>query len=176
MPVCQTSAMTWSRWKIAGLLFIIGGALTIIAALLGVAGSPVGGWIGLFGLLLEGAAFVLFGLGFSGVRARRWIPWLYVIAGALMLVTALLSMVGGGFGAAAFVVQLAIAALILVASVLLLSARSSDRFLCIALIVLGALLALALFVSNVVLALLIGAVYIVVGILVWGVRLGRRRP
>ena len=166
--------MTWSRWKIAGLLFVIGGALTIIAALLTVAVSPVGGWMGLVALLLEGAAFVLFGLGFSGVRARRWIPWLYVIAGALMIVTALLSLVGGGFGAAGLVVQLAIAALILVASVLLLSARGADRLLCIALIVLGALLALALFLSNIVLVVLIGAVYVVVGLLVWGVRLGRR--
>ncbi|MES1212896.1 MAG: hypothetical protein ABUT11_05050, partial [Leifsonia sp.] len=151
-------------------------ALAILAALLGAAGSPLGGWLGLIGLLLEGAAFVLFGLGFAGIRARRWIPWLYVIAGALMLVTALLGMVGGGFGAAALFVQFVIAALILVASLLLLSARAGDRYLCIALIVLSALLVLALFVGNIVLTVIIGAVYIVVGILVWGVRLGRRRP
>jgi hypothetical protein len=168
--------MTWSRWKIAGLLFMIGGALTVLGALLGLAGSAAAGWMGLIGLLLEGAAFVLFGLGFRATRSRRWIPWLYAIAGALMLVTALLAMVGGGFGAASLLVQLAIAGLILVASVLLLSGRGADRLLCIALIVLGALLVLAVFVGNVVLTVLIGAVYIVVGILLWGVRLGRRRP
>lgn len=166
--------MTWSRSKIAGLLFIIGGALTILGALVGATGSPGGGWLSMIGLLLEGAAFILFGLGFHGARSRRWIPWLYVIAGALILVTALLSMVGGSLGAASLLVQLAIVALILVASVLLLSARAADTILCIALIVLGALLAFALFVGNVVLALLIGAVYVVVGLLVWGVRLGRR--
>lgn len=174
--VCEASAMTWSRWQIAGLLFIIGGALTLLGALLGLAGSSVGGWMGLLGLLLEGAAFVLFGLGFRAARSRRWVPWLYAIAGALMLVTALLAMAGGSLGAAALLVQLGIAVLILVASVLLLSDRGADRYLCIALIVLGALLVLAAFVSNVVLTILIGAVYVVIGILVWGVRLGRRRP
>lgn len=168
--------MTWSRWRIAGLLFIIGGALTILGAVIGAAGSPVGGWLGLIGILLEGAAFVLFGLGFRGARSRRWIPWLYVIAGALMVLTALLSLVGGSLGAAALVVQLAIAALILVASVLLLSDRGANRVLCIVLIVLGALLVISAFAGNVVLAVLIGAAYVVVGLLVWGVRLGRRRP
>jgi len=169
--------MTWSRSKIAGLLFIIGGALTLLGAIVGAAGSPgVGGWLGLIGLLLEGTAFILFGIGFPATRSRRWIPWLYVIAGALMLVTALLSMVGGSLGAASLLVQLAIAALILVASVLLLTARAADTILCIALIVLGALLMIALFFSNTVIAVLIGAVYIVIGLLVWGVRMGRRRP
>lgn len=166
--------MTWSRWKIAGLLFIVGGVLTILSALIGVAGLPVG-WLGIIGALLEGAAFVLFGLGFRGARSRRWIPWLYVIAGALMVLTALLSLVGGGLGAMALVVQLAIAVLILVASVLLLSDRRTGRILCIVLIVLGALLLISAFVGNVVLAVLIGAAYVVVGLLVWGVRLGGRR-
>jgi len=168
--------MTWSRWKIAGLLFIVGGALSLLGALLGLAGSPVAGWMGIVGLLLEGAGFVLFGLGFRAVRSRRWVPWLYVIAGVLILVTALLALVGGSLGAAAIVVQLAIAALIIVASVLLLSGRAADQALIIALIVLGALLAITVFVGNIVLAVLIAAAYIVVGILVWGVRLGRRRP
>ena len=169
--------MTWSRWKIAGLLFMVGGALTIVGALVAAAGSPaVGGWLGLIGLLLEGAAFILFGLGFRAARTRRWVPWLYAIAGVLMLVTALLAMVGGSLGAAALLVQLAIVALILVASVLLLSARAAEMYLCIALIVLGALLAITLFFSNAVITVLIGVVYVVVGLLVWGVRLGRRRP
>lgn len=168
--------MTWSRWKIAGLLFIIGGALTVLAALIGLAGSPIGGTLGLLGLLLEGAAFVLFGLGFRAARSRRWVPWLYVIAGALMVISALLWLVGGSWGAATLVVQLAIAALILVASILLLTDRGADRLLCIVLIVLGALLVIGAFVGNIVLTILIGAAYIVAGILVWGVRLGRRRP
>jgi hypothetical protein len=168
--------MTWSRWRIAGLLFIVGGALTILGALLGVAGSPLGGVLGTIGLLLEGAAFVLFWFGFGRTRARRWIPWLYVIAGVLMVIVALLALVGGSLGAASLLVNLAIAALILVASILLFSDRAADRALCIALIVLAALLVIALFVNNLVLTLLIGAVYVVVGILVWGVRLGRRRP
>lgn len=167
--------MTWSRWKIAGLLFIIGGALTLLGALLGAAGASVG-WLGPLGLLLEGAAFVLFGLGFGRSRSRAWVPWLYVIAGGLMLVIALLSLVGGSLGAASLLVNLAIVALILVASVLLLSARAVDMALCIALIVLAAFLAIALFFSNVVIAIIIGAAYVVVGLLVWEVRLGRRRP
>jgi hypothetical protein len=168
--------MTWSRWKIAGLLFIVGGALTLLAALLGTAGSSLAGWLGLIGLLLEGAAFVLFGLGFRVARSRRWVPWLYLIAGALMALTALLSLVGGSLGAAAAVVLLATAALILVASALLLSDRGANRVLCIVLIVLGVLLVISTFVGNVVLAVLIGAAYVVVGLLVWGVRMGRRRP
>lgn len=167
--------MTWSRWRIAGLLFIVGGALTILGVLLGVAGSPVGGVLGTIGLLLEGAAFVLFGLGFGRTRARRWIPWLYLIAGVLMVIVALLALVGGSLGAISLLVNLAIAALILVASILLFADRAADRALCIALIVLAALLVIALFVNNLVLTLLIGAVYVVVGILVWGVRFGRTR-
>ena len=169
--------MTWSRWKIAGLLFIIGGALAILASLLGLAGAPaVAGVLGVIGLLLEGAGFILFGLDFGRVRVRRWVPWLYVIAGVLMLVTALLGLVGGSLGGAALVVRLAIAALILVASILLLSVRGADSVLCIALIVLGAFLVLAAFFSNIVVALIIGALYIVIGLLLWGVRFGRSRP
>lgn len=167
--------MTWSRWRIAGLLFIVGGALTILGAIVGVTGSPLGGVLGTIGLLLEGAAFVLFGLGFARIRARRWIPWLYVIAGVLMAIVALLALVGGSLGGAGLLVNLAIAALILVASILLFADRAADRALCIALIVLAALLVIALFVNNLVLTLLIGAVYVVVGILVWGVRFGRTR-
>jgi hypothetical protein len=167
--------MTWSRWRIAGLLFIIGGALTILGAILGLAGSSLGGWAGLLGLLLEGVGFILFGLGFRGTRSRRWIPWLYVIAGALMVLVALLAVVGGGLGAATLVVNLAIAALILVASVLLLSARAAEQALCIALIVLGACLVINLFVGNWVLAVIIGVVYVVIGLLLMGVLPGRRR-
>jgi hypothetical protein len=169
--------MTWSRWRIAGLLFIIGGALTLLGSLLAVAGSSaVGGWAGLIGSLLEGVAFILFGLGFHRSRSRAWVPWLYVIAGVLILVTALLSLVGGSLGAAALVVQLGIAALILVASVLLLSAGGAERTLCIALIVLGAVLVINVFVGNVVLTVITGVIYVLIGILLWGVRLsGRRR-
>jgi len=171
--VCHTSAMTWSRGKIAGLLFMVGGALSLIASIAGAVGSAPGAWLGLVGLLLEGVAFVLFGLGFARARTRAWVPWLFVIAGALMIVMALLWMVGGGLGAATRLVQLAIVALIVVAAVLLLSARSIDSILAIALIVLGALLAITLFVGNVVIGVLIGAAYILVGLLVWGVRFGR---
>lgn len=167
--------MTWTRWRIAGLLFIIGGALTLLGALLTATGASVG-WLGLIGLLLEGAAFVLFGLGFGRSRSRAWVPLLYVIAGGLMLVIALLSLVGGSLGAASLLVNLAIVALIVVASVLLFTAGGADRILCIALIVLGALLAIALFFDNAVMTVLIGVVYVLVGLLVWGVRLGRRRP
>ena len=168
--------MTWSRWKIAGLLFIIGGALTVLGALIGVAGSPLGGPLGLIGLLLEGAGFILFGLAFRDTRSRRWVPWLYLIAGALMAVSALLWLVGGGWGALTLVIQLVIAALILVASILLLTDRGADRLLWIVLIVLGALLVISAFIGNIVLAILIGAAYILAGILLWGVRLGGRRP
>ena len=168
--------MTWSRWKIAGLLFVIGGALTILGALVGLAGSAIGGTLGLIGLLLEGAGFILFGIGFRGTRSRRWVPWLYLIAGALMAVSALLWLVGGSWGAITLVVQLVIAALILVASILLLTDRGADRLLWIVLIVLGALLVISAFIGNIVLAILIGAAYILAGILLWGVRLGRRRP
>jgi len=167
--------MTWSRWRIAGLLFTIGGALTILGAILGLAGSAVAGWAGLLGLLLEGAGFILFGLGFGRTPSRRWIPLLYVIAGALMVLIALLALVGGGLGAAGLVVNLAIAGLILVASVLLLSARAAEQLLCIALIVLAACLVIALFVGNWVLTVIIGAVYVVIGLLLLGVRMGRRR-
>ena len=154
---------------------MIGGVLTLLGALLSVAGGGVvGGWLGLIGLLLEGAGFVLFGLGFTRVRSRRWVPWLFVIAGALMIVIALLSMAGGSLGAASLLFQLAIVALIVVAAVLLLIARAADLILCIALIVLAALLLINLFVGNVVLSILIGAVYIVIGLLVWGVRFGAR--
>jgi hypothetical protein len=154
---------------------MIGGGLSLIGSIAGAAGSPVGGWLGLIGLLLEGAAFVLFGLGFGRVRARAWVPWLFVIAGALMIVMALLWMVGGSLGALTLLVQLAIVALILVGAVLLLSARSVDIVLCIALIVLAALLAITLLVGNVVIGILIGAAYIVIGLLVWGVKFGRGR-
>jgi len=155
---------------------MVGGALSIIGSIAGAAGSAAGGWLGLVGLLLEGVAFVLFGLGFGPARTRAWVPWFFVIAGALMIIMALLWMVGGSLGAATLLVQLAIVALVIAASVLLLSARAIDQILAIALIVLGALLAITLFVGNVVIGALIGAAYILVGLLVWGVRFGRSGP
>lgn len=154
---------------------MVGGALSIIASIAGAAGSAPGAWLGPLGLLLEGVAFVLFGVGFRRAKTRAWVPWLFVIAGALMVVMALLWMVGGSLGAATLLVQLVIVALIIVAAVLLLSSRSIEQFLAIALIVLGALLAITLFVSNVVLGVLIGAAYVAIGLLVWGVRFGRGR-
>jgi len=167
--------MTWSRWKIAGLLFMVGGALSLIAAIAAAAGSAAGGWLGLVGLLLEGVAFVLFGLGVRRPKTRAWVPWLFVIAGALMIIMALLWMVGGSLGGATQFVQLAIVALILVAAILLLSEGALDTALAVALIVLGALLGITLLVGNIVISILIALAYIAVGLLVWGVRFGGSR-
>ena len=166
--------MTNAPWRIAGLLFALGGLLSAVGAIIFASDPSEAGSIAtLVGLVLEGAAFILFGRGLRGARVATWVQWLFFVAGGFDILFALLAVTGMNIGWAGLVIVLLITALILVGSLMLLGSRVTGRPLNWALIILAIALLANVLTGSPATLVVVGAVYVLTGILL--MRNPRRR-
>jgi FtsH-binding integral membrane protein len=158
--------MITSPWRIAGLLFAIGGLLSAVGAIIFASDpSGIGSIATLIGLLLEGAGFILFSNGLRSAKVRTWVRWLFAIAGGLLIFFGLSTLVRVPLGAATLLILLLVTGLILLGSLMLVGPRVTGRPLTWALIVLAILLLVNVFTGSPATLVLVGAVYIGIGIL-----------
>lgn len=158
--------MLFSLWRVAGLLFAIGGLLSAVgAALFAGQGLEVGSLLTLVGIVFEGAALILLGVGFRPSRLPSWAPWLFVAAGGLLILLAPLAATGMATRAVTILIGISILVLIAAGAVATTAARAARRSLYVTLAAL-ALFQLINAVSAAPVTLgLVGVVYVVLGVL-----------
>jgi hypothetical protein len=158
--------MTMSSWRIAGVLFALGGLLSAGgAALFASRGPGIGSWLTIAGVILEGAGFILLGIGFRRSLLPPWGPWLLVAVGALEFFFIPLSLIGVASRSELVAAGVLIAMVVGLAAAATAATRASRRALSNTLAVLAVCQLINDFSGAPVTLCLVGAVYVVLGIM-----------